>query len=297
MQGSGVVRRLAGVRDRILRSARAWCWLLATLAVLASACTTQPAAKGSTSSTSASLATTTSLTTPVSSSSLPAHRCAPDPHCASPDVRRFVALANRGLDRSFVATYRYLGTRPPLFGFTYATSGRRRGSNQHRYEYGSNQYRYAASADGLEYEFVSSTKGSFDCLKRETWSCGGPMPMFGNGGLAVLLSYDMAPDYLLFFDPPEHASTITTHGLAGLRLTCLTYAPHPQSAPNTWCITPQGVLGRFTGPSVLHQVALVSLSYGLPPGEFTLPTQPTKWKGVFVERQYPEFAPPGFADS
>ena len=207
--------------------------------------------------------------------------------------RAFLSEARHGALVQLVATYRLVGSKSAPWTFTYATLPVKAGPPP------SGFYKYEATADGQEYEFISNRSGDFECLTRTAavhWSCDGPIPgaFFGNGVIATVTSYDVEWDYIHFLNPPSQGSTLRMRTVDGLKMSCLSY--RPEGPPTwTWCITQRGVLGFVTGPGFLRRIELVSLSFGVPRDEFSLPAKPTKWHG-FEDRRNGAFSPPGFLE-
>jgi hypothetical protein len=247
--------------------------LVGTSSVLAG-CTSQRAVSSTSTSTTPAASSTTTPALPPTTTSLPPPACTP-PGCASAaQVRRFVALADAGPTRAFVATYRLLDTTRPPITFVYTSSGGGLGS----------VYTYEVSAGGTRFRAVHLATGQsptnfYVCMEdgARPWSCYGPDPSQGNGGIFEVQSYNVAPDYLLLFHPPADGSTIATRQIRPFESTCLTYTFQSPQAPTTWCVTSDGILDYYAGLNLNRPIELLSISMGVPPGAFELPATPTKW--------------------
>lgn len=206
----------------------------------------------------------------------------------------FAALARQGAMQPLVATYKVLDAKSAPYSFVYATSA---GRNALRNFPPPVDYRYEAAADGQEYEFISNNGDYYECLTPTTkfhWSCNGPVNMarVGDGGLATIGSYDVEPDYLLFFSPS--ATRVTRRVVNGFQSACIRFMPADQPM-ETWCITNRGVLAYVLGTRGFKHIELMSLSYKLPKDEFSLPAKPAKWTS-FVAAKLCQLGPPGWAN-
>lgn len=206
----------------------------------------------------------------------------------------FAALARRGAMQPLVATYRILDAKSAPYSFVYATSA---GKNALKNFPPPVDYRYRAVANGEEYEFIAHKGDDYECLTPATklhWGCEGPINTdgMGYGGLATIVSYDVEPDYLLFFTPS--ASRVTRRVVNGFQLVCIRIR-QGDSPMETWCITSRGVLGYVVGVPGFKRIELMSLSYKVPKDEFSLPATPTRWTS-FVATKLCEFGPPGWAN-
>jgi hypothetical protein len=272
--------------------------LVATSGAVA-ACTSQPAATSSSTTTAELLPSTlpfkptTTTTAATTTTSLPPPACVP-PDCASPtQVSRFVALADKGPREAFVATYRFLDTKRAPLTFVYTSNGGGFGS----------VYTYEVSAGGTRFRAVhlaisQNFTNFYECLQHGAgpWSCYGPDPSQGNGGIFEVQSFDVAPDYLLLFHPPADESAITTRQIGPFKSTCLTYTFEGPKSRGTWCITSAGILDYFAGLYLYQAIELVSVSMGAQPSAFELPAPAATWpRGRENEPgNDPAFAAPGF---
>jgi hypothetical protein len=264
--------------------------LVATSCVLA-ACTSQPGAISTSTTTAASNSTSQPFAPPTRS--LPAAPCAP-PGCASPEqVQRFVALADEGPRQAYVATYRFLDAARAPSTFVFTSRGAGIGS----------VYTYAVTLGGTRFRAVHLASGHsptdfFECLQHGSgpWSCYGPDPSQGNGGIEEVLSYEIALDYLRLLDPPPNASTITSRQIGRFESTCLTFTFQGPVSRTTWCVTSAGILDYFAGLNLYRPIELVSLSMVLQPGAFELPAPATRWPlwWEHVPGRNPAFEGPGF---
>jgi len=212
-------------------------------------------------------------------------------------VKRFLTEAHQGALQPLVATYRLVGARSAPRTFVYATLP---GSGVLSYFPPPASYMYQAVADGLRYEFVSNRSGYFECLTKVTtlhWTCRGPIPPgdLGVGASATIGSYDVEPDLTDYLGPPGGPAPITKRVVNGFPLSCVSYTQKITIAVQTWCITTRGVLAYVGGPSFLRSIELVRLSFGVPKGEFSLPSKPTAWH-EFEDQSVRAFSPPGFAN-
>lgn len=239
---------------------------------------------------------TTTKPPPVTTTTMPMCRTRA---CSSPAaVKRFLAEAAKGALQPLVATYRLVGADGAKQTFFYATAPSHGVLN---YFPPPASYIYQTVADGLRYEFISNRAGDFECTTRvakPAWSCRGPIPT-GKGGIgisATVGSYDVEPDLTDYLGPPGGPAPLTTRALHGFRLSCISYTQQVKVAVQTWCTTERGVLAYVSGAGFLRNIELVSLSFGVPKGEFSLPAKPTAWH-EFEDQAVHAFAPPGFSSS
>jgi hypothetical protein len=280
LQAAATVERLEDVivsGRRLFRAPRPRSWGVVVLLVVAAtinACTTTPAATtASTTSSTMDLAVAGPTTT---STPLPANVCPPEVKCASAaTVRHFVQLAKNGRVVGYWATYRFLATARPPLTFVYAT---RRAENRVR------EYLYEVAVGGVRFRAVHLATGHsptdfYECLKRgaRPWSCYGPDPSQGNGGIEEVLAYDVALDYLRPLNPPLNASSIRSRDIGRFKSTCLTFTFQGPVARTTWCVTSNGILDYLAGLDLYRPIELVRLSPDVPPGLFRLPASAAAW--------------------
>ena len=239
---------------------------------------------------------TTTKPPPVTTSTMPLCRTHA---CASPAaVKRFLTEADHGALQPLVATYRLLGAKSTPRTFVYTTLP---GRGVLSYFPPPASYVYEAVANGLRYEFISNRSGYFECLTgvaKTDWTCRGPISA-GEGGVdgsATIGSYDVEPDLVDYLGPPGGPAPLTTRVVNGFRLSCISYTPKVTLAVQTWCITNRGVLAYVAGSGFLQNIELVRLSFGVPKGEFSVPSKPITWHG-FEDHTVHAFSPPGFASS
>jgi hypothetical protein len=205
-----------------------------------------------------------------------------------------LSWARRGLQTSFVATYRLTAnakefSAPPPTTVVIAQRGPLASvSGEDWIEPGSGEWSYLLEwPNGERTEMVKRREGLYSCTRPpgKSWTCQGPDRFGGgNGVLLIAAAYEPVTQYqelqqAIVGPPVDKHVTRTSTVIAGRHVRCFTTGPS-----RTWCLTRQGLLVSF--PTDLDgglaggvAGALVSSESTVPARQFSLPVEPTRWTG------------------
>jgi hypothetical protein len=202
----------------------------------------------------------------------------------------FVALANKGADGTFRATYdipaqlRSVATVVTVAhlapaGSTSPTSG-------------SWMFEMGRVGSGAEYIWISRPHSTATCVRRKTlpWSCQQTSLTFPQGnGWSLAAAYYLPLTELYGIDQSGADSQTSKQVVDGLPDDCLTEKVESNGATLKWCITSNGVLASFSavpqndGPEFGGSPAdgtITSVSASAPESLFALPTPPGPYTGI-----------------
>jgi hypothetical protein len=205
-----------------------------------------------------------------------------------------LSWARRGLETSFVATYRLTGnakefSAPLPMAVVIAQRGPLASvSGEDWIDPGSGEWSYLLEwPNGERTEMVKRREGLYSCNRPAgmPWTCQGPDRFGGgNGVLLMVAAYEPVTQYQelqqAIVGPPEdkHVTSISTV-IAGRHVRCFTTGPS-----RTWCLTRQGLFVSFPtdlggGSAGGLAGVLVSSERSPQAHQFSLPVRPTRWTG------------------
>jgi hypothetical protein len=205
-------------------------------------------------------------------------------------------LARRGLNQSFVATYRLTegpgrtGSDNVLAAVVVAQRGPLANvAGEEWLQPGPGEWSYLVEwPTGEETEMVKRGDGLYSCDRSpgRSWECDGPDRYGGGNGVLIAVSaYEPVTQYgalqeTLRGSPPPHDVVNRTGAISGRRVSCLTTGRPAE----TWCYTSRGLLASFpvsggTGPVAGLAGTLVKSSTTVPSRQFVLPVRPSPWSG------------------
>jgi hypothetical protein len=205
-----------------------------------------------------------------------------------------LSWARRGLQTSFVATYRLSGNandfsaQSPTTVVIAQLGPLANVGGEDWIEPGSGEWSYLLEwPNGERIEMIRRREGLYSCVRRvgKPWICQGPDRFGGgNGVLTMVAAYEPVTQYYelqqaIIGPPVDKHVTSTATVIAGRRVRCFTTGPS-----ETWCLTSQGLFVSFPidrGPGPVGGLAgaLVSSEGAVPGRQFRLPVPPTRWTG------------------
>ena len=205
----------------------------------------------------------------------------------------FVALAERGADGTFRATYDIPKQQGNLVStITVAHQAPRASTSP---ESGSWMFEVDRIASGARYLWVSRPHSTAVCEQAYAtarWSCEQTSMTGGGNGWLLAEAYYLPETELPGTQNAKAGSTVITHEVvAGVPVECLSLEDRLNGAHLQWCITASGVLASFSaipmsdGPAFGGSPAdgsLVSVSSALPANTFSIPAKPGPWVGPYT---------------
>jgi hypothetical protein len=211
-----------------------------------------------------------------------------------PSATKALSWARRGLQTSFVATYRLSGharelsAQPPTTVVVAQRGPLANVGGEDWIEPGPGEWSYLLEwPNGERTEMIKRREGIYSCARPagKPWSCQGPDRFGGgNGVLMMVAAYEPVTQYYelqqaIVGPPADTHVTSTSTVIGGRHVRCVTTGPS-----ETWCLTRQGLFVSFPtdlGPGPVGGLvgALVSSDGTVPARQFTLPVQPTRWTG------------------
>lgn len=202
----------------------------------------------------------------------------------------FVALANKGADGTFRATYDI----PAQLGSvaTVVTVAHLAPAGSTSPTSGSWMFELGRVRSGAEYIWISRPHSTATCVRRNKlpWSCQQTSLTFPQGnGWSLAAAYYLPLTELYGIDQSGADSQTSKQVVDGLPVDCLTEKVESNSATLEWCITSNGVLASFSavpqndGPEFGGSPAdgtITSVSASAPESLFALPTPPGPYTGI-----------------
>ena len=210
--------------------------------------------------------------------------------CAKDEHSTFVALAQKGTDGTFSATYEIPAQAKGVATVVRVAHLAPAGSTSPTS--GSWMFEVDRVASGDRYLWVARPHSTAFCLRHNTsnWSCEQTTLTYpqGNGWLLTVSNY-LPLTELYGIEQSDKDSTTTRQVVDGLPVDCLTDKVASNGATLSWCITSSGVLASFSaepqvdGPEFGGSPAdgmISSVSSAAPASLFTLPATPGPYTGI-----------------
>lgn len=214
-----------------------------------------------------------------------------NPMCALTRQRdAFVALAQKGADGTFSATYDIPAQ--PNNVATVVTVAHLAPAGSTSPTSGSWMFELDRSASGDAYLWVSRPHSTAFCIRTSTprWSCAQTSLTFPQGNAwSLAAAYYLPLTELYGIQQSDADSTTSRQVVDGMPVDCLTDKAESNGATLKWCVTSSGVLASFSavpqrdGPEFGGSPAdgtVTSVSASAPASLFTLPASPGPYTGI-----------------